>query len=247
MTYPDFTDAQRQRLKKLGVLPQQVEQLRHALVEVKRVLRPPPGRTATAKVLADVTTHADALATLLANMWNQTDTARAAAMIEIEERYWKMRPDDIGPSSAHNVIPRLEALANAARDAIAAMPKDQARHRTASGRPIRWIDHALLAGWIDAQGPREVRVIDGMEFKAALPPYPDEFHPHESEQFIGIAAVCYEAAGAPRDYEPLAAIRAYVRTRKRQHDESLVVITEAIRTATPGSTLRASATRGSRQ
>jgi len=244
---PDFTVDQRQQLAKRGVLPEQVEQLRYALVEVKRVLRPPPGRTATAKILMDVTKHADALAVLLADMWNQTDAAHAAAMVEIEERYWKSRPDDIGPSSADNVIPRLDALADAAREAIASMPRDQARHRAASGKPIMWIDHALLEGWIRAQGPREVRVIDGMEFKAALPPYPDEFHPHESEQFIGIAAVCYEAAGAPRDYEPLAAIRAYVRERKSQDDELLSGFTEAIRTATPGSTLRQSARRGSRQ
>lgn len=233
MALPDFSAGQRKQLARIGVLPEQIEQLRHALIEIKRVLRPLPGRNAAVKVLTDVTRHADALAVLLANMWNQTDAAHALAMVEVEQRYWKARPDDIGPSSAHNVVPRLAALADAARDALRAMPKAQTRHRTGSGKPIRWIDDALLSGWIDAQGPREVRIIDGMEFKAALPPYPDKFYAHESEQFIGIVAVCYEAAGAPRDYEPLAAIRAYVRSRKRQHDEPLARITEALRTAPP--------------
>jgi len=242
---PNFTADQRKQLAKLGVLPEQIESLRVVLPLVKRVLQPPPGRNATKKLLDDVSKHADALATLLAKMWSQTDATHAAAMIEVEQRYWKARPEDIGPSSAHNVIPRLTALANSARDAVASMPPGQARHRTGSGRPIRWIDDALLSGWIVAQGPREVRIIDGMEFKAALPPYPDKFHPHESGQFIEIVAVCYEAAGAPLNFEPLAAIRAYVRGKKRQRDESLAAITEATRTSPTARKPRPNASRGS--
>jgi len=244
---PNFTAGQRKRLVNLGVLPEQIEQLRVLLPTVKRVLQPPPGRNATMKVLDGLSKHADALAALLAKMWNQTDTAHAAAMIEVEQRYWKARPDDIGPSSAHNVIPRLTALADAARDAAAFMPPDQARRRTGSGRPIRWIDEALQSGWAVAQGQREVRIVDGMEFKAGLPPYPDKFHPHESGKFIEIVAVCYEAAGAPPNFEPLAAIRAYVRGRKRQRDESLAVTTEAIRTAPTVRKPQSSARRRSRQ
>src|SRR6185437_14018026 len=225
---PNFTAGQRKRLVNLGVLPEQIEQLRVLLPTVKRVLQAPPGRNATMKVLDGLSKH-------------------AAAMIEVEQRYWKARPDDIGPSSAHNVIPRLTALADAARDAAAFMPPDQARRRTGSGRPIRWIDEALQSGWAVAQGQREVRIVDGMEFKAGLPPYPDKFHPHESGKFIEIVAVCYEAAGAPPNFEPLAAIRAYVRGRKRQRDESLAVTTEAIRTAPTVRKPQSSARRRSRQ
>jgi hypothetical protein len=243
----DFTAGQRQQLAKCGVLPEQVEQLRHALVAIKCALQPPPGRNATAKILADVTKHAEALAALLANMWNQTDAAHGQAMIEVEQRYWEERPDDIGPSSAYFVIPQLAALADAARAALEAMPKDQARHRTGSGEPIKRIKDALLRGWIDAQGPRDVRIIDGREYKAALPPFPDKFHARESKQFREIVAVCYDAAGAPRDYEPLAAIRACARDEKQQRKELLAVVKEAIRPVMPDRRVRPIAKRGDRQ
>lgn len=242
MALPDFTKDQRQRLANCGVLPEQIEQLRLALPVVKRALRAPAGRNVTKGVLTDVAKHANALAVLLTDMWNQVDAAHATALIEVEQRYWKARPDDIGPSSAHNVIPRLAALADAARDAMASLPKEQTRYRAAA-LPIKWIDDALLNGWIQAQGPREVRIIDGVEYKAALPPYPDAYHPHESKTFVEIVAICYEAAGAPPDYEPLAAIRAYVRGRKRRFEEVRAAVTAAISAAPAHRKVRLSAKR----
>ncbi|MBW8075776.1 MULTISPECIES: hypothetical protein [Metallibacterium] len=250
MAHPGFTADQRRRLAKLDVLPEQIERLRNALVEVKRTLPrlpkqvegkrvalpAPATRDAVQRVLEDVVKHADALARILAKCATQADAAHAKANSVIERAYWMAFPDDDGPWSAHHMLPRLKVLADAARHELEAMPKDQARSRV-SLSPIMWIDHALRDGWIRAQGPRKVRVIDGEKVEALPEPYPKEFRPHESETFMEIVAVCYEAAGAQRDFVPTAAIRAYAQGKKRLRDGVPL----------PGLKVRSSAKRGRRQ
>lgn len=241
--WPRFTAEQRKRLEQLNVLPEQIEQLRHALSMVKLTLYQRATLTAVRALLTSVESHAEALMVVLSKMATQFDSAHAESFGFVEEAYWNIRRederqngsatkhmpvhDDDGATSAHHLIPRLSALARAARLGLAAKGAKPTRHRTASPQPIRWIEGALLRGWNLAHGSSVVHGKSAEEFEEKMaamrkapsrPPYPGDFRPSDKEgcAFREIVSICYEAAGAPSEHDPLRAIRSYVKQRSEQ-------------------------------
>lgn len=208
--WPDFTKGQRQRLVRLGVSAQQVEQLRFALMDVKRVLFKPAGGNEVKAVLADIADQAEELTKKLTRATLQVEAAHAEAMARIEERWWEIRranaqdkarailksgtgdPDsradaainalhgDDGQTSMHHLIPRLTALVDAARSGIDNIGSKPRRHRVADPLPVRAINDALLRGWSHEHGP-PVRAGDGYGTVPRTNPYPRELRPSSKE------------------------------------------------------------------
>lgn len=199
MPPPDFTAAQCRQLAALDVVPEQIAQLRIALVSIAIARIRAPARNDVKGKLSKVAKHADALGKLLRQIEQRATSASRTAYAAIEMGYWKTRPGE-DPLTVEGAHSELAALAAAARAGMAEIPREQTRHRTADWRPIRAIEDALLLGW-------------ARQHSLA---YPRKFRPSESASgtFSKIVATCFEAAGAPRDSDPRAAIRAYLRVKK---------------------------------
>lgn len=185
--FPDFTADQRDRLKELGVIEEQVTELRRALMIVRSHVRRPPANNEVAEHLADIERLASELSRKLrpAVIPAPTPDSRGADCEElsrklrtavipdaarlIEERYWPQRPTDDGPTVALHLCPRLDALANAAASAIGVVPKgQQARSSASKPEPVRCIDEALHFGWTKAYGSNTAAWIDPKNEEAEI-------------------------------------------------------------------------------
>ena len=231
MGLPDFTQIQLQTLTSLGVKPEQVAQLRFALIDVALVFNPVAARNDVRDVLTGVVDQTDKLLRSLNLIAKRVDAMRSTACTAIEVGYWEMHPEDDGPTAMHHLLPRLMTLKDAARKGIESLPQGQTRRRTASWKPIRSIENAMLLGWSRAFGPN---VIHGEQAEAAVsraPMYPQKFRPSESatSTFSQVVAVCYEAAGAPRDTDPKRAIRAYLKIRAARREAMRAEIDKGLR------------------
>jgi|GEM_PF-2934957 len=235
--FPDFTDDQKSRLNELGVIPEQVHELRHTLAIVRRYVRRRAANNDIAEPLRDVARLASELARKL-----QTAMVPEAAMM-IEEGYWRARPKDEGPTVAMHMCPRLDALTAAARAAIDTVPNGtQARTSVGDPRPIRAIDEALLDGWVKRYGPMACSWIDpdGGEdaviaamVKAAEEnppgkPFPARHRPSVSDgsAYREIVGICYAAAGYER--YPKRALQAHVKAYNKERHELRASIDDAL-------------------
>jgi hypothetical protein len=239
---PDFTPDQVRELKSLGLCDEQVGELRTALIEVRRGLFKRAARNDVKVVLNDVEKLSTELMHLLGAIAAPPDAARAEALARIEEGYWQgERIHDDGPTSMHHLIPRLHALAAAARAGVVALPSVPTRHNSADPRPIRWIESALLDGWIKVHGPH-VGTTHGPETLADMvadakanppaPPYPAEFSASRSpgSVFSRVAGICYVAVGGNPD--PDRAIRNYLEIERATFHEALVALEKGVKRAT---------------
>ncbi|MGS1013086.1 hypothetical protein ACVCL0_14225 [Rhodanobacter sp. UC4450_H17] len=240
-TRPDFTADQVRELKSLGLCDEQVGELRTALSVVRRTLFKPAARNAVKAVLKDVEKRSTELMQVLAAIAVPSDAARGEALGRIEEGYWQGdRMDDDGPTSMHHLIPRLHALAVAARDGVATMPSGPTRYSSADPRPVNAIDRALLYGWTKAYGPR-VGTTYGHETLADMvadakanppaPPYPAEFDASRSPGcvFSRVVGICYAAVGGNPD--PDRAIRNYLEIKRATFREAMEAFEEGVKSA----------------
>lgn len=107
----------------------------------------------------------------------------------------------------------LAALNRVITGALADLRTEQTRTKAASPRPIERIFDALLRGWRQGAGGRAFNL-------APEPEYPDDMaritpksRGHAKRKFERIVQICYETIGAPRDYVPERAIRAFRRSQ----------------------------------
>lgn len=217
---PDFTATQRRELATLGLGPIQVEELRLALVETRRMIRKPAARNDVDSLLGGVLATSDKLARMLQAMGTQIDVSHSQALAMIDSEYWQgERLEDSGPTVAHHLLPRLAALSDAARVAMQGLPETQTRHRTGDWRPIKRIDDALFSGWSKVYG------------LPAAPPYPDDFVPSASPgcAFRRIVGICYAAVGGNPD--PERPLKAYVAQANAQYREHMTVLEAGIEQA----------------
>ncbi|NYE27316.1 hypothetical protein HDE78_000241 [Rhodanobacter sp. K2T2] len=237
VSLPNFTDAQLSQLKDLGVIPEQVENLRFAVALTRAELKDSAARNDVAELLREVGELAEKLALRLRALVSQRDVAHSAAHSYIEVAYWAKRGNDDGPTSSHHLCPSLDALGESARESLALLPSGATRHRTASHRPIEHIDRALRDGWRRAHG-------SGVSAYGTPtnvpPPYPGKLKPSvgtsESRVFRQICGICYEAAGYGIDHDPLRAIKTYMRICGVERQARIVELHNAIessRIATP--------------
>lgn len=235
----DFTAVQLRELQRLGCEPEQITELRHAFPRIRLALHRRAARNAVKASLETVAKHADALLKELGKIAMQTDPARAAANLIIEEVYWRHFPDDSGPWSAHHMLPRLRAVADGARSGIEKLPAKPTRHHTANPLPIRAIDHALISGWskvhVHIHHVREDTPSQWAAHAKAHPPagpYPRRFIASDAPKsaFREVVGICYEAAGAEVDTDPLRAIRAYLKLKREKHVEAMARLEEVLET-----------------
>lgn len=229
MTLRNFTAQQRKRLKKLGVIPKQLTQLRIASTVMTVWLQRVPARNEVLDVLENVASLSSQLATRLREIVKQRDRAHAYAHGLIEVRYWSARPEDGEPTASHHFLPRLLALANAAEQAAKSLPKEQARRR-ASPLPIGRIDDALRQGWLEAYGTGVMTCDKPVE----IPPrYPAKLKPSSSptSAFREICGICYEASGVD-EADPERAIKSYLSQRKQQRNEARAAFEKGVQLAT---------------
>lgn len=232
---PVFSPTDRKRLKTLGVVDAQIEQLRYARLHIRVAVSPPAARNDVAAILDDVATMADKLLQKTASISRQSSAAHATAHGFIEQGYWQTRPDDEGGQSFHCLAPRLKALRDAARAGKCELPSVPSRLRSANPQPIRAINEALHFGWTKEHGSDVFHVhwVDGKETKTyANGPqrkrYPEMLMPSaaDSSAFRAVVGICYEAEGGNPD--PLAAIKAYLRAEGKIHKEALAALEEGI-------------------
>jgi hypothetical protein len=212
---PDFSDEHRRQLLKFGLIEEQILNLRYALISVKRTIAPRPAKNASLEVLDDIRELSDALALKLSALITQPTLAHQHVHGLLEERYWSVadRQNDDGATITHHLIPRLFALSVAAELATDNLPKGPTRVKSADPAPVERIENALVTGWF--MGHRPARDRDDEErarLQPPVPPYPEALLPAAAENcaFRAIVGICYQSVGGTDD--PLAALRAFLRT-----------------------------------
>lgn len=252
--FPDFTDDQRRRLRTLGVIDEQVNELRHALIVVRQYVRTPAANNVQAEHLAEI----ESLARELSRKLRTAVVPEAARMIE--ERYWLQRVMDDGATVAGHLCPRLDVLAASAASAADSLPKGKpVRSRAGNPEPVKRIDEALHAGWAKAHSlslvstwidpdHEETELTATLERIASQLPesgsdaskalakaqrYPDSFYPSVStgrqgqgRAFPDIVEICYAAAGYQQ--APKRALEAYVKAHNRNRKELLAGLDAAL-------------------
>ena len=235
--WPDFTDDQRSRLKERAVCEEQITELRHALGHIRRSVRKPSGNNAVAAHLAEI----ERLASELSRKLRVGIIPEAAGMIEVG--YWAQRPMDDGHNVAAHLCPRLDTLIAVASAAIGALPKGkQARSNVVDPKPIRFIEEALVTGWVKRHGPVAVSWTDPdggddaviaamVEAAKANPPGKPMLASHrpsvsEGSAFHEIVGICYAAAGY--DHFPKRALEAFIKACNKDRRELRAVIDEAL-------------------
>lgn len=235
---PDFSATDRSRLKELGVVDAQIEQLRYACLRVRLTISPPAARNDVNALLDGVAKLTHKLLRKTAAIERQISTAHATAHLLIEQGYWHARPDDEGGVSFHCVAPRLKALRDAACAGKKQLPSKPSRLRSASPQPVRAIYQALVHGWTKEHGSSvfEVYYENGKEVKTYTnepnpKPYPDTFHASAADgsAFREIVGICYAAEGGNSD--PVTAIKAYLKIEKEIRTESRAAIEAGIEAA----------------
>lgn len=228
---PNFTQQHRRRLKELGAVEAQIEQLRYARLVVRLAVSPPAARNDVAELLHEVAAMAETLLRKTAAISVQSTAAHAVAHALIEQEYWNAIPDDDGGLSFHCLAPRLKALRDAASKGKDELSPAASRHRSANPQPVHSIAEALWFGWSKEHGSNvyQRRLVDGEEVKTysngpQRKPYPDSLMPSaaDSSSFREIVGICYEAEGGNPD--PLAAIKAYLRKERESQKVAMAAL-----------------------
>lgn len=240
---PDFSDDDKKRLRQLGVVDEQLAELRYALIIVRMTVAPKATKNGTKALLVEIRALSDKLDRKLMSLISQPSAEHNLTHALLEERYWLIddRQDDIGPTISSHLIPRLRALSTCASDALDSLPNNPTRNRSADPAPIKRIAAALLHGWIKSQGSR-VRTTPENETLADMiaeakasppqPPYPDAFQPSVSENapFREIAGICYRTVGGNPD--PERPIKSFLSRQKKTREAAMAALEEGIRSAT---------------
>lgn len=222
--WPDFTREQRQRLKRLEVLDEQVDELRHTLLESTHTPAQRPTLTEVRGVVTGVATHAHELAKALDGIATRAGTAKSVVL------------DLLGTENTdglRHLAHELSALALAAQQGVKKLGHSPTRHRSPRTNAIRAIDEALTRGWTRANGQHRTRhlyradgSIDSAEVERAkvaknvphMRQYQPKLWPSESENrpFHEIVEICLAAAGVPAEPSSKLAIRTYLKSSLAQ-------------------------------
>lgn len=237
---PNFSEPDRKRLAQLGLCEGQIEQLRYARLAVRVALAKRAARNETRRLVDAIAKMADKLLKNMAAVENRISPAHGLAYSLIEQHYGQSLPDDDGGTSFQCLAPRLKALREAARAGKCMLPTTPTRHRTANPEPVKVIAESLYYGWSKQHGSGLLQghVVDGQIVEEYIhpsgthsEPYPESLLPSAADHsaFLAIVVICYEAEGSK--YEPIAAIKAYLRNERRSRAEEIATIEAAITAA----------------
>lgn len=225
----EFTKAQQRELLNLDLCNEQIEKLRFAVVFSRVWLHKPAAKNDVAALLDEVAVLSGKLARKLRALNGRRDAAHGSANNYLEVAYWSKRTQDDGPTAAHHLCPRLDALHDSAGEAKASLPAGPARFRAASPLPVEKIDSALRDGWRVAHGSG---VSNSPKLPASIPPvYPKRLKPSASSGsvFLRICCICYTAAGRGDEANPERAIKAYMRQVGKVRQEAILAFEKGIR------------------
>lgn len=239
-----FSDDEQSRLRELGVIDEQVQQLRFAQLAIRVAIAPHAARNDALQLLEDIRKLSVELDRKLGVLLLPPTAGHSLVHALLEERYWRIadRQADDGPTLSEHLMPRLRALSASASHSIDSLPKQATRHRTGDPTPIRRIDEALLWGWVKAHGPvagawasfdneadEIAAMIEHAQAQRPAKPYPAEFRPSvsASSAFREIVEICYSAAGYKAF--PKRALEAYVSEKNRQRRELSAAIEDGVR------------------
>ncbi len=199
---PSFAAAHRDRLKKLGVVEAQIEDLQnHALPAVRVLLRLRP-------TLAEVRTELTGFGEAVKDLTNAIvrincgvdGSAQSEACERITVEHWNAELDD--GDVFDDLLIRLEILQLKVKRAAAALPSTQRRQLAAKRQPVKEIDDALRSGFVRHHQEAGEEVV---------PPYTLHTSSSPGSPFREIVGICYAAVGANGD--PERAIKNYLAAR----------------------------------
>lgn len=120
----------------------------------------------------------------------------------------------------------LVALNDVLGKALGDLPKEQRRTKAASPHPIDRIYHALVLGWGHGGGGRAFNLAPEPEYRNDMARITPKSRGHAKRKFEAIVQVCYETIGAPRDYVPERAIKAFRRSQKAERARREAMVQE---------------------
>ncbi len=120
----------------------------------------------------------------------------------------------------------LVALNDVLGNALGDLPKEQRRTKAASPHPIDRIYHALVLGWGRGGGGRAFNFEPEPEYRNGMARITPKSRGNAKRKFEAIVQVCYETIGAPRDYVPERAIKAFRRSQKAERARREAMVQE---------------------
>lgn len=194
MRRPDFTSGQREALTKLRVTPEQISRLSGVLLECKRMIdaeskASKPPRQDVSDVLKPALDCNRESSKAMVRVLRANSPASEEALTRTERESFKLNGDGKEIESA------LQALAFASavlKRALAGLPKDAVRHRTAFWGPVHLIHQALSD--------------DGI-FKPSS---------GSTSPFRDVVVICYSAIHGKDGVDPERAVKSYCRWLRTQ-------------------------------
>lgn len=196
-----FTAAQRQDLRRLGLIDAQIEQLEPILCVCKAVL---DVHTNVAP-LNEVRDEFDRVEIALQAAQNhltalrdarQSQPAPQEARLRIKVELYRTNPKS---DQIEEALQALQIVIDGVRSSKKRLPGEQRRHHTASSEPIEIIYNALLRAQLQGTNAPEFR-----------------FHPSSGEgsPFYCVVEICYAASRPNAATSPERAIKAFLKERK---------------------------------
>lgn len=196
-----FTEEQRERLRKLDLLTEQIAEIESALPLNRSLLEQPAG-------MADVREELSVLSAALKRAHAAAEKVDKGKSPKLNEARWRLELADFDTTNACETLPTvLKALAAAdigIQRALADLPNKERRSVAADFRPVARIKKALLDGFIKAH-------------KLPLPPCTLRVSSSEGSKFREIVGICYEAMGQ-KNADPERAIKQYIALCKRESE-----------------------------
>lgn len=205
---PRFSNNQIAQLQRFGLKKEQIAALAATLISISTILTIMGTRAPLRDVMGELIRLRDTLVAgsdaveRMQNPSQMSGLREAQTRIAVAEQEEGGSPGSLG--RAHDAMAEALTLVGLA---IAELPKEARRHRTADPRPVRMIDKALAQGWAVAYRG------------TAMPPLPDKQLPSNSANstFRKVVGICYEAAGSTK-VDPERAIKNYLALRKRKRE-----------------------------
>jgi hypothetical protein len=194
-----FSSAQRTRLRDLGLLDEQTDELEGVLPLCKALLSKPATLTEVREKLSGIAKPLKKAMAAMDAIGKRSSPAKIEAYDRILLAQETAEPDN------EVVAQQLTQIIAIAQRAIESLGSEQRRAHDANPLPIGFIEAALLRGFRRHYDPE----IQGK----GLPPY-EMTAARKRGPFSEVAAICYETIG--RHNEPNRAIRNYVASTKHR-------------------------------
>ena len=214
---PIFSPAQRQRLRSLGLIDAQIDELETNALPLSRAwLRKPPTLQDVRdelQALFDAMERAAAAMSRLLSADKFTPAmreAQARLLMACFEIHHDPHDNHDHVEKAFDALSRAKAVVQYAQESL---PKTQRRHEAASVLPVKCIDKALLSGFI--KGHKGCMTLPRYELRRSYSP---------KSKYRRIVGICYEAMGQQVNKGPERAIKAFIAWRRLTDEAGRIAV-----------------------